>query len=128
MKNILLILLFSCINIFSQTGKICTLYLSSNKNDSMLEEIYNCDGSFFLKFKYGEAKDAVVVKQKDGSYKISNIGYMINQQYLDIKKFQKKKYFILVKKDKVTLSVIEADNQKKFYEYLKSKKTQKYLL
>ncbi|MCS3531069.1 hypothetical protein [Chryseobacterium sp. JUb7] len=98
MKNILLILLFSYINIFAQTGKFCTLYLSPCKNESMLEEVYNCDGKFFLKFKYGETKDAVVEKQNDGSYRIMNIGYMINQKYLDIKKFQNEKYLLLSRK------------------------------
>lgn len=129
MKNILLILLFSCINIFAQTGKFCTLYVSQCKNESMLEEVYNCDGKFFLKFKYGETKDAVLEKQKDGSYKITNIGYMINQKYLDIKKFQNEKYFIIIKKDRITLRVIKGTNEKKFYDYLKSKKIiPKYLL
>lgn len=95
----------------------------------MLEEVYKCDGKFYLKFKYGEMKDAVIEKQNDDSYKITNIGYMINQKYLDIKKFQNDKYFIIVKKDRITLRVIKDNNEKKFYDYLKSKKViPKYLL
>lgn len=129
MKNILLILLFSCINFSAQSSKFCNLYLPQYENESVLEEVYKCDEKFYLKFKYGETKDAVIEKQNDGSYKITNIGYMTNQKYLDIKKFQNEKYFIIVKKDRITLKVIKNNNQKKFYDYLKSKKViPKYLL
>lgn len=122
MKNLLLIFLFSYINISAQKGEFCILYLPHCKNESMLEEIYSCEGKFFLKFKYGETKDVALEKQKDGSYKIKNIDYMVNQKYLDIKKFQSKKYFIIIKKDKITLRVIKGNNENKFYDYLKSKK------
>lgn len=88
----------------------------------MLEEIYICERKLFFKFKYGETKDAALEKQKDGSYKIKNIGYMVNQKYLDIKKFQNEKYFIIIKKDRMTLRVIKGNNENKFYDYLKSKK------
>ncbi len=127
MRNILLLILLSCINFSVQSS--CNLYLPQYENESMLEEIYKCDGKFYLKLKYGETKDAVIEKQNDGSYKITNICYMINQKYLDIKKFQNDKYFLMVKKDRITLRVIKGNNEKKFYDYLKSKKvTPKYLL
>ena len=95
----------------------------------MLEEIYVCGDKFFFKFKYGEIKDAIIKKQNDTSYEIMNIEYMLNQKYLDINKFKENKYYIAIKKDKITLKFIKNNKYKRFYNYPKLKKTiPKYLL
>ena len=128
MKNIILILIFSFTNIYAQSNKFCNLYLPQCKNESLLEEFYSCEGKFYAKFKYGDTRDVILEKQSDGSFKILNIEQMLNQKYLNIKKFQKTKYFIILKKNKMTLRVTK-NNQDKFYDYLKSKKQiPKYLL
>ena len=58
-----------------------------------------------------------------------NIEYMLNQKYLDINKFKENKYYIAIKKDKITLKFIKNNKYKRFYNYPKLKKTiPKYLL
>lgn len=98
------------------------MYLSQHENETMLEEIYVCGDKFFFKFKYGEIKDAIIKKQNDTSYKIMNIEYMLNQKYLDINKFKENKYYIAIKKDKITLKFIKNNKYKRFYNYPKLKK------
>ena len=130
MKRILLsLLLINFINLHAQSKEFCNVYLSQHENETMLEEIYVCGDKFFFKFKYGEIKDAIIKKQNDTSYKIMNIEYMLNQKYLDINKFKENKYYIAIKKDKITLKFIKNNKYKRFYNYPKLKKTiPKYLL
>ena len=121
MMKFIAVFLLMHINILAQKKEFCSLYLPTQKNEIMLDEIYLCQSKFYLKHKLGEVRDIVVKKYKKGVYEIVDLENIINQKYSRVNRFKGSIFFIIVGNDKI---FIKEDREGKniFYSFYKTKK------